>query len=132
MAAICNSHWQEVFNRKPFDGDAFERDASAYPRRLPSHPWEITLGHVDHVLCHLPTSLPGPIGIPFLAYKSLYIVTLLLFYDLLNDFVSENGHPVPTDFNEALLFLLPKNPSSTSAALGPAYTPSKHAPQLGR
>ena len=60
------------------------------------------------MLTSLPNSSPGPNGIPFFAYKKFYLVTLPLFHSLIQDFLSPTGHEVPKNFNEALLYLLPK------------------------
>lgn len=128
IARIANKHWQSVFSRRPFNRNAFNVDSATYQRRLPEGSWAISLLHVDQVLNSLPSSSPGPNGIPFHAYRRLYILALPIFHALLTDLVSPTGHTPPADFNQALLYLLPKKPSSVSAALGPAYTPKNARP----
>lgn len=128
MASICSQHWAKVFGPKPFNASRYQQAASNYQKRLPSGSWQVTWKIVREVWASLPNSSPGPNGIPFSAYKQLATEAQPIFYDLIEELMDPQGHPPPPDFNHALLFLLPKKPSSTHPRLGPAYTPANTRP----
>ncbi|CAK0873161.1 unnamed protein product, partial [Prorocentrum cordatum] len=70
-----------------------------------------TIEDVDAVLADLPSSAPGPDGVPFVVFGIARAVLAPLFYDIVLGMLRGSAVP-PEDFNYAFLICLPKGSGS--------------------
>ena len=90
--------------------------------------WTITQEHIERLWPLLNPSSPGPHGIPNSAYVNCPTLSQPLFLELAKALTTPGTPPPPDNFNEALLFLLPKKPLRSDPDLGAVFLPSQTRP----
>jgi hypothetical protein len=116
IAELLTKHWQKVFSQKDTDG-ALRQDWLARIRdRLHVSLDELrpTFDDVQYVLTHLPSSSPGPDGIPFCMFKRFKEIVAPILYGICQKLLDGTAE-VPEDFNYAFLICLPKDTASDVA-----------------
>jgi len=145
IAAILRQHWSGVFKRKEVDSlalqiwmeELFCKDSSGcYITGLPeatSRVWRISRKAVSSAICTARNSMPGPDGIPAIAYRVLKNLAIDVFCDAVEVLSKENHRDLLLEaysdrspqgmheFNLSLLCCLPKKPHGSSPEGGDYY-----------
>ena len=109
IGKVLTRHWQKVFDGKPTDEQLRTSWLSRVRKRANVHINSLlpTFQDVETVLSQLPSSSPGPDGIPFALYKNYRTLVAPIMYDIVTRMIAGSEIP-PSDFNTAFLLCLPK------------------------
>lgn len=133
MADVLRRHWATVFAAVGVDEDTLggwlaEDGAARRAHGPPSADWSgfrIRRRDVSLALRQAKNSSPGPDGIPYGAWRALGPLAVDTLQDALRDLASEEGARLVErdypDFNESLIFFLPKTSTSTAPDGAPAF-----------
>ena len=99
-ARLCTKHWQKVCDEKPYDQQEFRKRAAHYHKRLPGISWHFSDEGLQAMWKRLPSSAPGPDGIPFLAYKLAPELAIPIFRRLINRLLSPSPPKLPNNFKD--------------------------------
>ena len=116
IAELLTKHWQNVFSQKNTDG-ALRQEWLARIRdrmRVSLEELRPTFDDVDYVLSHLPSSSPGPDGIPFCVFKRFKEILVPILHGICQKLLDGTAE-VPEDFNYAFLICLPKDTAAEVA-----------------
>lgn len=145
-------HWSTVFAERHINSDQLNRwleeefppahdggyqDAHIPPPTDPQ--WQITPEDIRRAIRHSPNTMPGPDGIPFLAWRRLGDLAVNTLYHLSTTLMQDNFEqqlneamedPTTTqhDFNLSHLVLLPKKPTGHHNIYGDFYTAADTRP----
>ena len=110
IGRVLTRYWQKVFDGKSTD----ELLRSTWLSRVRSR-GDVDINSllpsfqdVELVLSQLPSSSPGPDGVPFALYKQFKHIVAPIFYDIVTRMIAGSESP-PADFNYAFLICLPKS-----------------------
>ena len=144
MAAALRDHWGSIFSERHIDEDRlsawlFEvfpdggsgRVVSGLP--LPtSSDWHITRAAMEDAVNLSSDSMPGPDGIPYIAWRSLGTLGIDLLFDAAKALATEEGPRLMQSahddeegthgFNLGILCCLPKKVSGTDMTAGDYYS----------
>ena len=145
IAQTLKQHWQKVFKKKEVDISIIQtwmeelfiqREDGCFETGLPdasSNIWRITREHVEHAVRSARNSMPGPDGIPALAYKILGATGVDILFEVALALGTENHHSLIAEaysdrsaadkhaYNMALLCCLPKKPCEIDPEFGEVY-----------
>ena len=144
MAKALCKHWREVFCKVPCDDSKFrewmdilfEKSGDArWNTGLPTDPnaWKIRRSHIVKAVKQATNSMPGPDGIPAMAYKAMGDMMIDLLEDMIGVLLSAEAEDVLTEafscmtleerhaFNASILCCLPKKPSGVDDEAGEFY-----------
>jgi len=146
IAAVLRDHWGNVFKEKQVDTSALQiwmedlfvrDDQGLYITGLPSRDnrrWVIRKKAVANAIKSAKASMPGPDGIPALAYQLLGSVAVDIMHDTIQSLCSDQAQaellaaysdrspPNSHDFNLSLLCCLPKKVSGHDPDAGEFYS----------
>ncbi|CAK0876187.1 unnamed protein product, partial [Prorocentrum cordatum] len=133
MANILRSHWAATFAATGVDenklGDWLADDAAARaasgPPRLDWGGFRIRRKDISAAIRQAKNCSPGPDGIPYGAWRALGSLAVDTLHNALRDLASPDGQRILEqdfpDFNESLLFFLPKSSNAAAPDGTPAY-----------
>ena len=145
IAQVLKQHWKGVFKRKQVNTAAlqiwmeelYDKDSNGcFITGLPAKGdsrWIPTRKHLKSAIACSKNSMPGPDGIPALAYKILGPVAENILYDVVCCLGKEDHHALLREayrdrcsgemhaFNDALLCCLPKKPCEIHPEFGEVY-----------
>ena len=129
IARILTEFWQKTFLPKATDKTLRNKWLARIRKRLEVSLEELspTLADVVYVFDHLPSSSPGPDGIPFGIFKRFKEMLVPLFYDICKGMLEGTATP-PDEFNHAFLICLLKSSSPDLVGGVPCYDPSSTRP----
>jgi len=152
MAKALCKHWREVFCKVPCNDPKlrewmdilFEKAGDArwntgLPTEDPSA-WKILRSHIVKAVKQAKNSMPGPDGIPAMAYIAMGDMMIDLLEDMIGVLSSEEAEDVLTEafssmtleerhaFNASILCCLPKKPSGVHEEAGEFYHPDATRP----
>ena len=152
MARILVGHWKNVFSESQSDSTLLKdwlnvlfpsTDHNAWDTGMldKSNPrWKVLRSHIMKAIKISKCSMPGPDGIPAMAYKGMAELAADVLLDafealssddavdiLTKAYQSMSGHQVHR-FNESILCLLPKKPTGCDDDLGTYYHPGDTRP----
>ena len=152
MAKTLREHWAKVFGPSGSNVQLLKDWMSQlFPQVEPgvwntgllskSHvDWKVLKKHVAKALSQAKNSMPGPDGIPAMAYKMLGPLAVDTLYDVFEVLCSDDGQEILTEayrgmtsaqaheFNLSVLCLLPKKATGHDEACGDYYHPSDTRP----
>ena len=117
MAELLRDAWEPIWSPRPFDEGYVDRYLSSYTKRLRRPVDEVSLDDVMAEIARPKSSCPGPDGIPFAAYAVICELAAPIFYDVIRHLM-DGGKPLD-DFNDVLLFFIPKDDTHKPAAHRP-------------
>lgn len=125
IARLLTDHWQNVFSRKMTDKALRDEWLQRMKEKLKLNLDDLmpTLEDVEYVLSNLPSSSPGPDGIPFCVLGRFKEVLIPVFYNICKCMLNGTAD-IPEDFNYAFLICLPKSASSRLPDNTDVYEPS--------
>jgi endonuclease/exonuclease/phosphatase family metal-dependent hydrolase len=114
IAQVLTEYWQQVFDDKPTNAKLREQWLKRFRGR---NNFNFTVAEltptdedVDTVFKNLPTSAPGPDGIPFAAWKNVKDILAPILLDAVKEMIAGTSQPDDL-FNRAFLICLPKTDS---------------------
>ena len=129
VARILTEHWQQTFGVQRTDRQLRERwiDKVRGSLHVTIEDLTPTIEDVEGILASLPSSSPGPDGVPFAIFSMLRGILTPLFLDLALLMLRGEATP-PEDFNLAYLVCLPKGSALLSASGKEFYDPGNARP----
>ena len=99
IAELLTKYWQNVFNQKNMDGALRQEWLARVRDRLQVSLEELrpAFDDVEYVLSHLPSSSPGPDGIPFWVFKRSKEIVAPILYGICQKLLDGTA-VVPEDF----------------------------------
>jgi len=107
MAELLKESWEPIWRGKAFDEEYVQHYLSSYTKRLKGAVPTITREDVIAEIAHPRSSCPGPDGVPFAAYGVVCAVVAPIFLEVIQHCMA--GGKLTDDFNDVLLFFLPKD-----------------------
>ena len=95
IARVLTEHWQKVFNAKSTDVGLRQSWIHRLRNKMDVSLDELrpTMEDVEDVLKNLPTSAPGPDGIPFKVFRLMFDITREMFYKLAQAMIDGEAFP---------------------------------------
>ncbi len=133
MANHLRSHWSKVFKAKGVNKRKLDQwladDKTKRSEAGPSHEAlrgvKVRRRDIRKALKLSNNSAPGPDGIPFGAWRAMGETAIEILKGALSEFISDEGENIMKEdcpnFNESLLFFLPKKSTKTAPGDVPAY-----------
>ena len=111
IGKVLTEYWQRVFDDKPTNASLRREWLDRFRKRL-KRTFSVgelrpTMEDVISVLSSLPTSAPGPDGVPFSAFKGMKTLLAPILFDVIQEMI-EGTHGPDELFNRAYLICLPK------------------------
>ena len=151
MATALRKHWGPVFSKRRCDREKLhqwmqedlpKQQGATTVEGLPpaTDPrWAPRRADIRKAVANSPNSMPGPDGIPFMAWRQLGELSTTVLFEALKDIAAEGGQDRLTRhygeaerpeqaFNASLMILLPKGVSGQDPVLGGYCVPADTRP----